>query len=153
MGSVPRSLFDIALAGNALAVILIVAGVGVLGPAANLGTPLPEAKGDGAAGEADEAQQTAGPLVAEAVVHLDGEEHDAGAPEAADERLGREGRGRQVLVRVDQVVVGGVVQEDEAKADGEAAQARAHPAELLVRRPGKDEEANGYEPAGEHHGD
>ena len=87
------------------------------------------------------------------MVHRDGEEDDARAPDGAEERLGRERRRRLVLVRVDEVVVGGVVQEDEAEPDGEPAHGGAPPAQPRVRRPAEDEEADGDEPAREHHGD
>ena len=133
--------------------LLVVAAVGVLAAAADGGAVLPEGKRDGAAGEAEEGQEAGRPLVAHAVVHLLGEEHDAGAPEGADARLGRERRGRLVLVRVDQVVVGRVVEEDEAKADGQAGEAGADPGQALVGRPGENEEADGDEPAAGHHGD
>ena len=56
-----------------------------------------------------------------------------------------------MLVRVDEVVVCGVVEEDEAEADGEAAQAGTNPVDAWVRRPGEDEETDGDEPAGDHH--
>lgn len=58
-----------------------------------------------------------------------------------------------MLVRVDEVVVGGVVEEDEAEADGEAADGGADPVQTGVRRPGEDDEADGDEPARAHHGD
>lgn len=133
--------------------LLVIPRVGVLAPLADLGAVLPEQEGDAAAREAEEREQRAGPLVAEAVVHLLGEEDDAGAPEAADAGLGGEGGGGLVLVRVDEVVVGGVVEEDEAEADGEAAEGGADPVQARVGGPGEDEEADGDEPAGEHHGD
>ena len=64
-----------------------------------------------AAAERNEREETARPLVPEAVVHLLGEEHDARAPERAQARLRGERAGRLVLVRVDEVVVRGVVEE------------------------------------------
>ena len=56
-----------------------------------------------------------------------------------------------MLIRVDEVVVGGVVQEQKAEADGPAGEAGTHPGEARVRGPGEDEEADGDEPAAEHH--
>lgn len=100
-----------------LRVVVVVTGVGVLAPPADAGAVAPEQERNGAARDADEGQQGRGPLVAKAVVHLRGEEHDGGAPEAADKGLGGEGRGGLVLVGVDEVVVGRVVEEDEAESD------------------------------------
>lgn len=58
-----------------------------------------------------------------------------------------------MLVRVDKVVVGRIVQEDESKAHREAADGRANPMKTWVRRPSEYEHANWYEPARDHHGD
>lgn len=139
--------------GTRLVLLGVVAGVGVLAPRADLGAVLPEEEGDAAAGEGHEEEDHAGPLVAAAGVHLLGEEDDGGAPEGAEEGLGGEGGGGLVLVRVDEVVVGGVVEEDEAEADGEAADGGADPVHVRVRRPGEDDQADGDEPARAHHGD
>lgn len=57
-----------------------------------------------------------------------------------------------MLVRVDEVVVGCVVQEDEAEADPEAAKARTEPVQVGVACPGEDDETQWDEPAGAHHG-
>lgn len=108
---------------------------------------------DETAGEGEEGQQRARPLVPEGVVHLLGEEDDAGAPEAADAGLCGEGAGGLVLVRVDEVVVGRVVEEDEAEADGEAAHHGAPVRQGRVRGPREDEQPDGHEPAREHHRD
>lgn len=132
---------------------IIITGVGVVAAGADGGAVLPEEEGDAAAGESEEEEDHASPLVAAAGVHLLGEEDDGGAPEGAEEGLGGEGRGGLVLVRVDNVVVGGVVEEDKAEADGEAADGGADPVEARVRRPGEDGEADGDEPARAHHGD
>ena len=56
-----------------------------------------------------------------------------------------------MLVRVHEVVVGGVVEEEESEPDGEPAQRGAPPAELRVRCPSEDKEAHRHEPAGAHH--
>lgn len=114
---------------------------------------LPEQERDRAAEQADAGEEGAGPLVSEAVKHLGGEEHDARAPEGADEGLGGERGGRAVLVRVDEVVVSRVVEEDEAKADREAGERWPDPDEARVRRPGEYDHADGDEPARKHHGD
>lgn len=132
---------------------LLVARVRILAPLADLGPVAPEQEGDTAARQTDEGEQSGRPAVVEPVVHLLGEEDDGGTPEAADKSLGGEGGGGLVLVRVDEVVVGRVVEEDEAEADGEAAHCGTRPRELRVGGPGEDEEADGDEPAGEHHGD
>lgn len=58
-----------------------------------------------------------------------------------------------MLVGIDEVVIGRVVEEDEAEADGEAADCWTGPAKGGVGGPGEDEEADGNEPAGTHHGD
>lgn len=107
---------------------------------------------DGAAREGEERNQTGRPLVAEAVVHLLREQHAPGAPERAQESFCGQRRRRLVLVRVDEVVVGCVVQEDEAEADGEAADRRADPVQARVRCPAEDKQTDWNEPAGEHHG-
>lgn len=44
-----------------------------------------------------------------------------------------------MLVRVDEVVVGGIVQEDKPEPDGEAREARSDPRQSLVGCPGEDE--------------
>lgn len=58
-----------------------------------------------------------------------------------------------MLVRVDEVVVGAVVDEDEAEADGEAGEGGPHPDQAREGGPGEDDHADGDKPAGEHHGD
>lgn len=58
-----------------------------------------------------------------------------------------------MLVRVDEVVICRVVEEDEAEADGEAGETGADPDEAGVGGPGEDEKTDGDEPAGEHHRD
>jgi hypothetical protein len=57
-----------------------------------------------------------------------------------------------VLVGVDKVVVRRIVQEDEAKSDGTATECRPGPVDVFVGCPGEDEDSDGDEPAGEHHG-
>lgn len=87
------------------------------------------------------------------MVHLLREQDRAGTPEGTNKGLGGKRRGSLVLVRVDEVVVGRVVEEDETKANGEAGEAGADPDQVRVRGPGEDEEADGDEPARDHHGD
>lgn len=106
---------------------------------------------DQATREGDESQERARPLVAQTAVHLLREEDDTGAPEASDARLCGQGAGRLVLVGVDKVVVGRVVQEDEAKADGESSHHGSPVRETRVGGPTEDEQADGDEPTGEHH--
>lgn len=129
-----RCLLNLVLliTGASGSLVVIVTSVCVLAPGTDLGAVLPEQERDAAAGQGHEEEDHAGPLVAAAGVHLLREEHDGGAPEAADEGLGREGGRRLVLVRVDEVVVGGVVQEDEAEPDPEAAEGRAEPVQARV---------------------
>lgn len=133
--------------------LLLIAAVGVLARLSDAGAVLPKQEGDAAARETEQGKQGRGPLVAHAVVHLLGEQDDGSAPEGADARLCRQGRSGLVLVRVNQVVVGRVVEEEEAEADRETSEAGADPGQAGVRGPGKDEEADGDEPAAEHHGD
>lgn len=57
-----------------------------------------------------------------------------------------------MLVRVNEVIVRAVVEEYEAEADGKAAKSGTNPGEAGIGRPCEDEEADGDEPAGEHHG-
>lgn len=121
-----------------------------------LANPLPkppEQKRNRAAQQTNPRQHRARPLVPQPMVHLRGEQHDARAPQRSDERLGRERRGRAVLVGVDEVVVGAVVDEDEAEADGEAGERGPDPGEAGEGGPREHDEADGDEPAGEHHGD
>lgn len=136
-----------------VAILLVITAISILGLLTDAGTPLPESKGNQAAQQTEEGQESRGPLVAHAVVHLLGEEDGAGAPEGTDERLGGERGSGLVLVGIDEVVVGGVIQEDEAETDGEASQRGADPDQARVRGPGEDEQADGDEPAGDHHGD
>lgn len=135
-----------------MAILLIIAAISVLGLLADARTPLPESKGNQAAQQAQESQKGRRPLVAHAVVHLLGEQHGARTPEGADEGLGGEGRRGLVLVRIDEVVVGGVIQEDEPETNGEASERGADPDQARVRGPGEDEQADGDEPARDHHG-
>lgn len=137
-----------------MAILLtIITTISVLGSLADASAKLPESEGDRAAQQTQKGQKGRGPLVAHAVVHLLSEQDGAGTPEGTNKSLGGErGRGL-VLVRVDQVVVGCVIQENEAEADGEAGEAGADPDQARVRGPGEDEEADGDEPARDHHGD
>jgi len=57
-----------------------------------------------------------------------------------------------MLVRIDKIVIRGVVEEDEAETDWEAAKRRTNPVETGIGGPGEDEETNGDEPARTHHG-
>ena len=67
------------------------------------------------------------------MVHLSSEQNHSGTPEGPQESLGRECRSGQVLVGVDDVIVGGVVEENEAEADGPAGNAWAGPAQSGIR--------------------
>lgn len=141
-------LFNIITSG-----IILLGSVGILAALTNLGTVSPEQERNSTASETDESQQGRSPAVIEALVHLLGEENDGGTPEATDTSLGGEGRGGLVLVGVDEVVVCRVVEEDEAEADGEAAQGGTSPGDARVGGPSKDEETDGDGPARDHHGD
>lgn len=57
-----------------------------------------------------------------------------------------------MLVAIDEVVVGAVVEEDETESDRRTAESWACPREFRIRSPGEDEEADGNEPAAQHHG-
>ena len=103
--------------------------------------------------QGNEGQQRARPLVAQTTIHLDREQHHARAPDRPQESLGCQRRGRLVLVRVDEVVVAGIVEEDEPEADGEPTHCRAPPAQPRIRCPGEDEEADRDQPARPHHRD
>ena len=138
---------------TALTIVLILPAVRVLAPLPDLGPVHPEQERDGAARQTQKGKQRRRPLVAQTIVHLLREEHDARAPQAADERLGRQCRRRLVLVRVHEVVVGRVVQEDEAEAHGQSAERGPRPRQLRVAGPREDEESDGDEPARQHHGD
>lgn len=133
--------------------LVFITGVGVLAALTDPGTELPEQEGDGTASETDKGKESGGPLVVEAVVHLLSEQDHGGTPETSDTSLGCQGGGGLVLVRVDEVVVGGVVQEDEAETNGETTHGGTSPGEVGVRGPGKDEETDGDAPARDHHGD
>lgn len=132
---------------------LIIPSVGVLAPSSNPSAVPPEQEGNTAARETNEAQQARGPLIAEPVVHLLRKQDDGGTPEGSDTSLGGQGRSGLVLVAVDEVVVGGVVEENETETHGETAETGADPDEPGIGRPGEDEQADGDEPAAEHHGD
>lgn len=80
------------------------------------------------------------------LTHLNGEEDNRSAPERTDARLSRECGCGQVLVGIDEVVVGTVVEEDEAEADAPAAHCWTSPAQMWVGRPCKDEHADCDEP-------
>lgn len=144
------SLLDVAAGGDSLGVVL--RAVGVLGLLTDEGTPFPESEGDETAGETEETKERRSPLVAQSVVHLVGEQDDTGTPERTDEGLSGKGRGGLMLVGVDEVVVGSVVEEDETEADRKTSETRTNPVQPRVRCPGKDEETDGDEPAAEHHG-
>src|SRR5271170_7172389 len=51
-------------------------------------------------------QQTAGPFIPQPMIHLYRKQHDPGAPDTAQEGLGRQGTRRLMLVGVNKVVVG-----------------------------------------------
>lgn len=106
-----RCLLDLVLlvTGASGSLVVVVTSICVLAPGADSRAVLPEQERDAAAGKGHEEEDHAGPLVAAAGVHLLREKHDGGAPEAADKGLGREGGRRLVLIRVDEVVVGGVI--------------------------------------------
>lgn len=84
---------------------------------------------------------------------MNGEEHDGRTPERPETRLGRECARSLMLVRINEVIVRRVVQEDKTEPNREASDGRAYPVHMRVRRPCEDEEANRDEPARVHHGD
>lgn len=133
--------------------LCIITGVGIFAALPDPGAILPEQERDPTARQRHEEQNHARPLVPTARVHLFGEEHDGRTPETADKGLGGKGAGGLVLVRVDEVVVGRVVQKDEAEPDGEAANGRTDPVYVWVRGPGEDEKAHRDEPTRAHHRD
>lgn len=138
---------------RSLRAIHVIAAKRVLGSLTDASTKLPETKGDQAAQQTQKGQEGRGPLVTHAVVHLLREQDGAGTPEGTNKGLGGKRRGSLVLVRVDEVVVGRVVEEDETEPNREAGEAGADPDQARVRGPGEDEEADGDEPARDHHGD
>lgn len=126
---------------------LILASVSVLAALTNLGTVLPEQERDSTASKTEESQKSRGPLITETFVHLLSEEDNSGTPETSDTSLCCEGRSGLVLVGIDEVVVGRVVEEDETETNGETTHSRTSPREILVRSPGKDEKTDGNAPA------
>lgn len=134
-------------------ILIIISGISILALRTDTGTKCPEQERDPTADQRHKEEDHASPLVPTGGIHLFGKEHDDGTPDTPDKGLGRERAGRLVLVAVDEVVVGGVVQEDEAEADGETADGGADPVYARVGGPGEDEQTHGDEPAGAHHGD
>ncbi|KAJ3578215.1 hypothetical protein NPX13_g2355 [Xylaria arbuscula] len=133
--------------------ILVIASIRILAASADALAKLPEQERDSAARKTDSKQDKSSPLVPDIMIHLRREEHHAGAPERADESLRGQCRRCAVLVRVDEVVVGAVVDEDEPEAHGEAGERGPHPDEPRVRGPRENDQPDRDEPAREHHGD
>ena len=104
------------------------------------------------AGQANKREERAGPLVVQPVVHLVREQHHSRPPKRTDECLRRQCRRSLVLVRVYEIVVCRVVEEDESKAHREAAQSWPRPVQVGIARPCEDEKPDGDEPAADHHG-
>lgn len=73
-------------------------------------------------------------------------------PETPDASFGRECRRCLVLIRIDEVVVRRIVQEDKSEANWETAQRGSGPTKGWIRRPGKDEKTNRDKPTTTHHG-
>ncbi|RAL64765.1 hypothetical protein DID88_001796 [Monilinia fructigena] len=92
------------------------------------------------------------PTVSQPRIHLFGKEHRCGTPERSQKSFSRQCRRRLMLIRINKVVIRRVIEEDEAESDGEAANGRPDPMEMRVGGPGKDEETDGDEPTGGHHG-
>lgn len=114
------------------AVVLVIAGVGVLALLTDLGTVFPEEEGNQTARQTNECQECRCPLVAQPLIHLVREQHDCRTPEASDECLGRQRRCSLVLIRIDEVVVGRVVEENESKSDREATHSGTSPGKIGV---------------------
>lgn len=103
--------------------------------------------------KANERQKRARPLVTQTGIHLFREQHNSSSPERPQKRLCRQRGSGLMLVRVNKVVVGRIVQKDESKAHWEAANGRANPVKTWIRRPREYEHADGDEPTRDHHGD
>lgn len=123
-----------------------------MGVGTNLRAKEEEHKGDGTASQTDKSKQRTRPLISEPLVHLIREQHHCCTPERSDEGLGGESGRRLVLVRVYQVVIRAVIQEDEPESHRKAANRWTYPVHFGVAGPGEDEQADGDEPARQHHG-
>lgn len=138
---------------GALRILNIITTISILATPSDALAIFPEQERDHTAEQTDTSKEGARPLVSKTIIQLVREQHDTRAPKGADECLRSKRRRRAVLVRVDEVVVGGVVDEDEAEADGEAGERGADPDEARERGPREDDQAERDEPACEHHGD
>ncbi|KAH3665781.1 hypothetical protein OGAPHI_003969 [Ogataea philodendri] len=125
--------------------------VGVLAPCSDLGSVEEESKWNSTAGQSDESHQGGCPLVSQTVVHLNCEQWHCGSPNRSDEGLSSQCRGGIVLIRVDNVVVGGVVKDVETKSTSESGKTWSSPRQSWVGRPGKGEQSSRNEPATNHH--
>ena len=101
-----------------------------------------EQEGEGHAGEGEEGRHAGGPVHAEVVEHLGGEEREGGAEEAAQDRVGREHRGRVHGVAVDEVVKAAEEDEDHAGAEGRAGDDGHDPVDLGPVGPREPEQAH-----------
>lgn len=120
-------------------ILLIISAIRILTPRPNPRPKPPKQKRNGTARKRNKRQQRTRPLVPQPVIHLGRKQHHRGAPETPQEGFrGQRGR-RLVLVRVDEVVVRAVVQEDEAESHGEAAHHGPPGAEMGVGGPREDE--------------
>lgn len=133
--------------------VLLVATVSELGMLSDSRSIKVKDEGDTTARQCKESQKGRSPLVTKTSIHLRCEEHCGGAPEGTQTRLGGESTGSLMLVRVDEIIVCGIVEEDEAEADWETSDGRTDPVELWVGRPCEYEEADRDEPARDHHWD
>ncbi|KAH3676327.1 hypothetical protein WICPIJ_009137 [Wickerhamomyces pijperi] len=127
--------------------------VSVLGSGSDPGTKEEEDVWNGTASKRDEGQQGSGPFITQSVVHLNGEQWDRSTPHGSQEGLSSQTGGGVVLVGVDNVVVGRVVQHHETNTTGKPRETRTSPRDCWVRGPGEAEQTNWDEPAANHHWD
>lgn len=133
--------------------VVVGRGKGALGP--DLAAVQVEDDGDGDEHGGDAAQDRRGVVDAEAVEHVGREEREAGAAEGPQERVARDGRGREHEVRVDEVVER--LQEDghQPEARQDARRRRHDPVHVVpVAAPAEPEDASREgDAAGDDHGE
>lgn len=129
----------------------VVISIGVLGISSDASTINEEKEWNTTAKKSEKCKEGTGPLVTHAVIHLSGKKDNGGTPETTDKGLGSQSGSSQVLIGVNQIIIGRVIQEDEAETDRKTTDSRTPPGNLRVRSPSEDEQTNWDEPAACHH--
>lgn len=117
----------------------------------DLSSVIKEQVRDSATSQRQEGKKRRRPLISKPCVHLRRKQNSRSSPERSDTSLRCQCRSGLVLIRVDHIVVGRVVQKDESESNRQSRKSWASPGQSWVRRPCEDEQPDRDEPAGQHH--